>query len=364
MTEGGKDPDAILAGLLATYPAAVDGRWTQISSDFASLFGEAKPMNWLKNRAKKLEKSAATTSQPEERPGTDEVGQGGDMEFPSEVQGCVRVFTGTRGRGLQCTRDVKKGDVMIGIPKKWALSAMADSSGGNSGQINLALQLLDLRDRNDMRVRHLPITSDHPCFWSAEELSWLKASFCYESACNQRRTLQGLYPGKKQIDCTEDDFLWAMCMVQSRQFGEEGCMIFLPFVDLINSEVAPDLWLDIRQENGYINIHATRDFQKGEEALVSYHGSEPPGLFSNFLGYGFVPDVVSYPPPRLSDHEGAAQQQLEEWTRHLEGLPEEDPAAKDMSGHSWRKVMANQILRHERRMTLEHIAHMKEQMAK
>ena len=86
-------------------------------------------------------------------------------------------------------------------------------------------------------------------------------------------------------DCTVDEFVWAMGMVQSRTFGGDGVMIFLPFIDLINSDAAPDLSFDLRQEDGYIQCMASRDFEAGEEALVNYHGRGKPSLFSNFLAY-------------------------------------------------------------------------------
>jgi len=357
MASEATDSDAVLADLLLTYPAVVEGRWTEISSEYAKLTGEAKTMRWLKERAKKLEKMILTTPACKEIKGSG----GSELELPKEVRGCVRVFTGARGRGLQCIRDVKKGEVLIGVPEEWALVGKPDGSGGNSGQIKLALELINRWSKNDVRARSLPTSCDNPCVWSREELSWLKDSLCYVPASNQRGTLQSLYPGKKKADCTEKDFIWGMCMVQSRLFGQEGAMVYVPFCDLINSEAAPDLGLDIQHNDGHISLHATRDFKEGEEALISYHGSKAPGLFANFLAYGFVPDIVSYDEllPYLQGDTDAAN--LAWLLQHLEALPAEVPD-EDGSDVPYRRAMANKLLRHERAMTLEHIERIKQQM--
>merc|ERR1711862_406708 len=128
--------------------------------------------------------------------------------------------------------------------------------------------------------------------------------------------------------------------------------------------MGPDLWLDIRQENGYINIHATKDFQKGDEALVSYQGAEAPGLFANFLAYGFVPDIVSYPLPALDPNADAAELSLtlETWVSHLGSLPDDKHVSKDDAKEHPRMTIAKKILKHERDMTLEFIGRLQQQM--
>ena len=40
------------------------------------------------------------------------------MQLPEQVKGAVRVFHGPRGRGLECVRDVKRGEVLIGISRR------------------------------------------------------------------------------------------------------------------------------------------------------------------------------------------------------------------------------------------------------
>ena len=235
--------------------------------------------------------ASAEAIAPASAPDEDSIGD--HIELPPKVRGAVRVFHGSRGRGLQCTRRVEKGEVLIGIPKGWALSA--SKTGGSSGQVALALELVALRRKGDFRVSQLAPANDMPCHWSAEEIAWLKSSYVHEPARNQRPTLEAMHAQVAPPNCTAAEFVWAMSMVQSRTFGGDGTMVFLPFIDMINSESAPDLRFDLRRADGYINVCATRAFDEGEEALVSYHDLKHPELYSNFLAYGFVPAAVEYP---------------------------------------------------------------------
>lgn len=157
--------------------------------------------------------------------------------LPDGVRGAVRIFRGRRGRGLQCVTRVRKGEPIIGIPCSWAISTNEVSrTGGSSGQMDLALTLVQLKRRKDFRVAHMPETLDMPAFWSDTELQWLAASFVYDSAKNQRPTLESMYKSASpeyRAECTMDEFVWGMCMVQSRTFGGNNVMIVLPFIDLV-----------------------------------------------------------------------------------------------------------------------------------
>ena len=245
------------------------------------------------------------------------------LKFPKEVRGAVRVFDGIRGRGLQCTRNVKKGEVLIGIPKKWALDTQ--SFGGSSGQMQLAVTLQNLRKANNFRVRHLPATNDMPCFWSSAELDWLRGLHVYEPAAAQRKTLESMFADAKPT-CSLDDFIFGMTNVQSRTFdGGSNVMVFLPFVDLINSDTMPDLSFDIRgSADGYINVHASKDFAEGEEALVNYAGrGSKPGLYATFLAYGYVPSAAEYPTLYPWDESTSAEELevlLAKCTEHLQAV--------------------------------------------
>ena len=134
--------------------------------------------------------------------------------------------------------------MLIGIPQKWALEVQASTDGGTKGQIALATQLVKLRKEKDRRVSQLPEDTDMPCFWTDEELNWLQASYVAEPARSQRGTLEQLH-AQSGGSMSVDEFIWGMSMVQSRTFGGDGTMVFLPFVDLINSEAAPDLDFDV-----------------------------------------------------------------------------------------------------------------------
>lgn len=94
----------------------------------------------------------------------------GSIAFPANVRSSVRCFIGeARGRGLQCTRRVRKGELLIGIPKAWALStAVASTKGGSTGQIALALELVQRRRAGDAHFAHLPDSLDMPAFWSSD----------------------------------------------------------------------------------------------------------------------------------------------------------------------------------------------------
>ena len=338
------------------------------------------------------------------------------LTLPEGSRGVVRVFEGTRGRGLQCIRRVEKGEELIGIPASWALSTDSVSiSGGTTGQRALALELIRLRRLNDFRVTQLPKYNDMPCFWSAEELEYLKPSYVYDGACNQKGTLVSMHSqlseaalkeiqGDSNEPVTADDFVWAMAMVQSRTFGGNTnnghpLMVLLPYIDLVNSEVADDLDFDIRRSGGaeevkkgskkgnspnkkkdvvveekgerYISVHATRAFDEGEEALVSYHGKAPPSLYSNFLAYGYVAAMCTYPPLFPWDAKGSETEELqallEKWEEHAKAL-EEAPLLKEEDGDmrddtARRKAIAKALIRHEATMSEGEAAALKKALA-
>ena len=72
--------------------------------------------------------------------------------LPQEVRGSVRVFHGSRGRGLHCTKRIRKGDVLIGIPDAWAIECKASTNGGTEGQVAMATRLVELRQTKDARA--------------------------------------------------------------------------------------------------------------------------------------------------------------------------------------------------------------------
>lgn len=299
------------------------------------------------------------------------------VTLPKQVRGNVRVFHGPRGRGLQTTAAVAKGELLIGIPKKWAIDVSASQSGGTAGQIALCCELAKLRRQNDFRVKHLPESCDMPAFWSEAQLQWLAGSYAHEPASSQRKTLESLHANMKP-PCSLDEFIWGMCMVQSRTFGGDGVMVFLPFIDLLNSSFEPTLDFDVRRADGYINIHASRDFEKGEEALVSYHGRRAPGLYTEFLAYGYVPqEGVEYPqlfPWNDTTPEPALQGLLERWTKHMQAVSSKGlPVAEDIESYAAaqggggsdaaRLSVARNILQHEKRMAVEQAVAIKKRLA-
>ena len=318
------------------------------------------------------------------------------IELPGDVRGSVRVFSGSRGRGLQCTRQVKRGEILIGIPRAWAIStSLASRSGGCTGQTALALELVALRRQRDFRLMHMPAYNDMPCFWSEAQLELLRPSMVLASARNQRATLEAMYQQLAPVDCTRDEFVWAMAMVQSRTFGGGAEMVILPFIDLINTETAPDLDFDVRRSDemrtssarkggktssrsseahpAYINVHASRTFEEGEEALVSYHGKSAPSLFSNFLAYGFVPtNGVAYP-ERLDPWDSSTDEEtlhaiMARWQTHISALSaasvmtDSATAASATSSEGMdndlarRTAIARELLTHERCMAIAEIA--------
>lgn len=215
-----------------------------------------------------------------------------------------------------------------------------------------------------------------PCFWTAEQLEWLRGSYVHEPASSQRATLTAMHEALRP-PCTLDDFIWGMCMVQSRTFGGDGVMVFLPFIDLLNSSFDPSLDFDVRRADGYINVHASRDFKAGEEALVSYHGRRAPGLYTEFLAYGYVPigDAVEYPtlfPWDVSTPEDELQRLLAQWTQHMQdvsgkglpGKPEEasESAAGGGGSAAARLASVQTLLQHEKRMAVEQAVAIKKRL--
>ena len=322
------------------------------------------------NRKKRAAQKAKRAEQHEQHGDAPAAAVADDASFgfPKEVTACVRVFSGERGRGLQCTRRVRKGEVLIGIPKAWALTTDQKGVGdsGSSGQVSLARQLVSLKRAGDFRVSYLPTSIDMPAFWTADELAMLRLSYVLEPASSQRATLEGMYAkeGLADEDCTLDEFIWAMCMVQSRTFAgaASNTILMLPFIDLLNCESTADLAFDLRDDgpSGYINVHASRDFEEGEEALVNYHGTTPPELYSTFLAYGFVPTSgVRYPGPlelfSCDDPQNPDDLKalLECWTRFYAKLADAPALADDNEHATGRAATARLVLRNEREMATQ-----------
>ena len=132
---------------------------------------------------------------------------------------------------------------------------------------------------------------------------------------------------------------------------------------MVTSERSADLAFDLRDdvESGYINVHASRDFESGEEALVNYHGNTPPVLYSNFLAYGFVPTTGVHCPGPLDLFPGPydpndvadLKRLLERWASLLRTLTDA-PALADANAHATgRAATARLMLRNERDMATQ-----------
>lgn len=242
-------------------------------------------------------------------------GAQGEAVRPSEV---------AEGLGLLAQRPVGQGDEILSVPEAvWInLAAVQKSSLGQVTQglkswVAVALFLIQESSNFNSKWRpyldSLPKTLDSPLFWSDEELAELQGTQLLGSVVGYLAFLENEYNKlvEEVLECnaqlfdpavfTFDAFCWAFGILRSRSFapltGDELALV--PVADLMNHGTGLDdkapawlkkssgqIWNIGKASSNVLAVHASGNFQPGEQVLMQYGSSKSNADLA--LDYGFV----------------------------------------------------------------------------
>ena len=247
-------------------------------------------------------------------------------------------------RGLKATKDFKRGDLMLKIPKRFFmsyLSGIQSKIGKVLGllkdavgeKVVLALHFLYERVHNggddgaDSWGPYVNIAPDqtdlgHLLFWSEADLGLLQCPEEWqcpvlERVRKQRKKVNTLYTQLRPVmteffpkgEFTYDNFAWAYATTLSRAFSlniteryghtlvgekkEDGkghglISLMVPFCDFLNhhnSRPALQFAYDYNDTAKELRAYADQDYKKGEEVFISYGIMTNPDLM---MTYGFA----------------------------------------------------------------------------
>ena len=239
------------------------------------------------------------------------------------------------GLGLLATSDLKRGDVLVSVPKHCQLSVAntLESSPGMLASVHeavpadfwaarLALMLLAERGRGEASpfakyVSTLPAKYTVPLFWTPEAVGHLAAyptaqrrllktakfinSFASEELAKESAA-EGCFSG---YTVGADAFGWAIAACSSRAFMVGGgARVMCPLIDIGNHAPSQEANCEVKGSlGGALELVARRDIALGEEVTFCY-GKE----LSNddfLLDYGFIPSANEHDDTLLAWGDGA-----------------------------------------------------------
>jgi protein-histidine N-methyltransferase len=221
--------------------------------------------------------------------------------------------TGQGQRGLSSRAPIVAGDSVLVIPSTFVLTAerAKESAVGRLIQQRLphsnfpvymtAFLLHESRRRHSFwrpQLDVLPTSYAHmPVCYGPREFALLEGCFVKRSLEQQRREFLAEYltlcqhvPGFSAF--SYEAFLWARLVVLTRVFGlfmgEQRTTAMVPFADMFNHAVPPDLsWMSVRERRGTgFAMFALRGAEAGMPLHISY--GERSGSHM-LLNYGFYP---------------------------------------------------------------------------
>jgi hypothetical protein len=213
-------------------------------------------------------------------------------------------------RGVHSKKPIKKGSIVIKIPKKLIIHSNRPSKYGNlmdKYEINIKkknltklvlFMLEDMEDDDSFFKPYydiLPEDLSHmPIFWNDDELSFLENSHFLSSITDRRKILEDNYkelcrlPGFSK-KFTFGDFCTVRTLVGSRNFGlnvdSSQVTAMVPLGDMFNHERPPDVKWTFEQNLDSYTMRANHDIKHGQAITDSY------GKKSNneyLLYYGFT----------------------------------------------------------------------------
>ena len=223
-----------------------------------------------------------------------------------EINGVAPVELVSRGVGLMTTKNVKRGERILFIPEKAmfkpSLSTLkADKLDAASPQAQLTISAMIAFRQSDSKFSIWEQTwptrenfaQSFPIYWPQEAIKLLPPSV------NQPLDRQ-LADYQKDWNVTKDvcqrrgfdeqDFKYYWMIVNSRSFhwkpshARAGSMVMCPFIDYLNHGPTGSTCLVSQNNKGY-EVHADRDYERGEEVLATYGGHSNDKLL---VHYGFI----------------------------------------------------------------------------
>ena len=207
------------------------------------------------------------------------------------------------GFGLRATKDLKKGDRIICIPRRCFMSTETAKDSTISSLMekdpmlrsmpNVALALHLLIEKNspasfwEPYINVLPSSYSTVLYFSPSDFDQLKGSPAYEDALRQFKYVARQYAyfyRKFQSTMLRDyftfeDYRWAVSTVMTRQ-NQVPCKddfskttnTLIPFWDLANHEChsGSEISTDFDDANNITICMANRDFEKGEQYTIYY----------------------------------------------------------------------------------------------
>jgi len=240
------------------------------------------------------------------------------------------------GFGLCATKDLKKGDCVISIPRRCfmstetardsTISTLMEKDPMLKSMPNVALALHLLIEKNspasfwEPYINVLPNCYSTVLYFSPGDFDQLKGSPAYEDALRQFKYVARQYAyfyRKFQATMLRDyftfeDYRWAVSTVMTRQ-NQVPCKsdvnkttnTLIPFWDLANHECHPDseISTDFDEVKDGTICMANRDFVKGEQFTI-YYGkrSNADLLVHNGFVYTFLSAVDAEESTRQTTH--------------------------------------------------------------
>jgi len=224
-------------------------------------------------------------------------------------------FGPPRGLGLRCTQDVNIGEVLLEVPvaeaitSKWARGQVAAELGVDAAVLPSTLTPQDflcawllfergkgLDSHYAPYIEHLPTVLQEmsAAYWPEDVLAELEGCEALVRLADNRERVEDMHrsaleatseldgdAGSKLRECFDKEgYIWARCVLNSRQFEGSWCSaseatgVLMPPFELFNHDCALPAGQCLRRAcNGQrdtVEVMALRNFSFGEEALISY----------------------------------------------------------------------------------------------
>ncbi|KAL6763080.1 hypothetical protein V8C86DRAFT_466937 [Haematococcus lacustris] len=239
----------------------------------------------------------------------------------ANIQTCLSLVSTPHGNGLATDMSVKKGQVLLSVPKSLAL--MLDYNEGlqipaqgswprlvegvqREGEpltwdLLLALGLMDGLAGDGgpfwgawcQAVLPPPEDLTIPLTWPDHLLQQLQHREIQAAARQQQERLTSLFPPALTAESAGPGscswLAWAWACVRSRSIKvTDDCFALVPFLDLANHASTPSA--GYRLAGSCFELYALKDLQQGQEVSITYSG-EAGYTNQRFMAqYGFVPE--------------------------------------------------------------------------
>lgn len=214
---------------------------------------------------------------------------------------CKIGVTRTGCRGLVATRDLRRGERVLTVPRQNTISVDRRGPDGDDTPwlTRLALSLAEemhagAESKHALFVSSLPAPPFAPHRWSEEDLEMLQNRTLVAEAAARARLLQDEWQRvAHRTSVPEKTFARAWELACSRVVGARGDngrrsekLLLVPVLDMANHAPSIGGQLEFDQDTGDVSLVTKTNLAEGDEILLDY-GERPNDEF--LLQYGFVP---------------------------------------------------------------------------